>query len=930
LKTIRALTFLVLAALTTAAYAAPAAAAPAAEPARTPPGLADWTLPNGLRVLVLPRASSPSVAVLVFYHAGSKDEPATHRGIAHLFEHMMFKGTGRVPPEAHTRYINQLGGASNAFTTDDLTAYEQVVPPAALEFTLSLEADRMRGLQLSQALLDSEREVVKEELRMRFENNPVMTGVQKIMSLVFTKHPYGMLAIGTKEMLDKVTVEECKKFYDLYYQPNNATVVLVGNVTEADARKLVDKAFGALPRGPVITRQVVEEPLQTAARKHSLELPMALPLVFGAYHVPGAAHADMYALTVLQEILSSGESSRLYRRVVAGGLGIFAGGFLFDHEQPGVFVTFAQVAPGVDPAKAQAAIDDEIAKVMRAKVTPAELRKAKNQLAVRALDERERAQGLATAIGMATLTKGDPQAPFRDVQRFDAVSADDVLAVALRYLVGTNQTALALRPKQGAEPRTEAPPAARTATAPTPRKVGTPLLPPRNLPVPKLDVGEVVRETLSNGLSLLVVPRHELPLVEVALALPTGDLDNPIEQVGLVDLAADMLRRGAGKRSALQIAQLVDGVGGSLDAKVDRDYTELRCRARAGDLGLCLELLADQAMRPTFPEAELKQVRTELVANHVHEVKDDVAALAMLHGHNAYFGDLDPRGRPISERSAGSIRRADLVKFHGERFRPDGATLVVSGDVEPDKLRALLGRPGGFARWASRGALPARAPATPAAHPPRVRLVDKPDSTQTALVLVGPGIAHRSPDLFALEYVDYVLAGGDFSSRLMQVVRSAGGKAYGVQSRFEKHRDPGVFEITTQTRVAESGRTLKLILGEIDKLRREGITAAELEETRGNLVGQMAISLETPRDLAHALWRAQHDGLPVDHVEKATANLAAVTLEAVKRACARYLGFDTLVAVGPAAAVRPLLEEVGQKIAETVPFDAPISAADRR
>jgi zinc protease len=638
----------------------------------------------------------------------------------------------------------------------------------------------------------------------------------------------------------------------------------------------------------------------------------------------------MYPLTVLQEILSSGESSRLYRRIVVGGLGVYAGGFLFDHEQPGVFVTFAQVAPGVDPQKVQAAIDDELAKVMRVKVSPAELRKAKNQLAVRALDERERAQGLATAIGTAALTRGDAQAPFRDVQRFDAVSADDVLAVARRYLVTTNQTTLALRPKPAAETPADTAAAARAAVAPTPRKVGPPLTPPRNLPVPKLEVGEVVRETLSNGLSLLVVPRHDLPIVDVALTLPTGDLDNPIEQVGLADLVADMLRRGAGKRSALQIAQAVDGVGGSLEARVDRDYTELRCRARAGDLGLCLELLADQAMRPTFPEPELKQARTELIASHVHEIKDDIGALAALHGHNAYFGDLDARGRPISERSATSVRRADLAKFHADRFRPDGATLVVSGDVALDKLRTLIGRPGGFARWVSRGPLLVRAPATPAAHPLRVRLVDKPDATQTAIVLVGPGIAHRSPDLFALEYVDYVLAGGDFSSRLMNVVRSAGGKAYGVQSRFEKHRDPGVFQVATQTRVAESGRTLRLILGEIDKLRRDGATAAELEETRGNLVGQMAISLETPRDLAHALWRAQHDGLPPDHVEKATTNLAAVTLESVKRACARYLGFDTLVAVGPDATVRPLLEELGLKIAETVPFDAPIAAADRR
>ncbi len=902
--------------------------APAYAAAPPAPTIHDFTLGNGLRVLVVPRPESSSVAVQVFYHAGSKDEEPAYRGIAHLFEHMMFKGTSRVPPEEHARYINRLGGENNAFTTDDFTGYIDAVPPAALDFALSLEADRMRGLRLSQAMLDSEREVVKEELRMRFENNPIMQGVQRIMSLAYVKHPYGMMAIGTKESLDAVTLDACRRFYDRYYQPNNALLVLVGAVTAEGARALVEKRFGSVPRGAMVKRTPVEEPPQTSVRRATLELPMALPVVLGAYHVPGAAHPDLYALAVLQEILSSGESSRLYRRIVQGGLGVFAGGFLFDHEEPGLFVTFAQLTPGSDPAKVQQAFDAELARVTKESVTPAELKKAKNQLAMHALDERERAMGLASAIGSAAFMKGDPLAPFHDLERYDAVTAADVLRVARTYLVETNQTALRLIPTKKAPPRAEAAAAAKPAAPPTP-PIANPLVPPRDLPPPRLQLGDVVRETLGNGIDLIVVPRHDLPVAQVVLSLPTGNHDAPIERMGLTELTVELLRKGAGKRTGLQIAEAVDGVGGSLATEVGDETSQITCRVRADDLPLCLELVADLAMRPTFPEPELKQVRTELLAS-VQELRDEPRGLATAHAAAAYFGEADPRGRSLSERSLALPKRKDLVAFHLARFRPDGATLVVAGDVDAGRLKTLLDRPGGLGGWKRRGPLPDVRRALPAPRPLRVRVVDKPDATQTTFLLVGPGIAHAAPDLHPFEYANYILGGGDFSSRLMKVVRADGGKTYGVSSRFETGRDPGTVHIATSTRVAESGRTMKLVLDEVAKLRRDGPTQVELDDARGNLVGELALKLETPEDVARTLLHAHVTGLPPDFVAKVPAARAAVTLADVKQAAAAHLAFETLVAVGPETQIRPLLSDVGLKIDEVVAYDVAVNAADRK
>ena len=208
-----------------------------------------WELPNGLKVLFLPNHKAPIATVQVFYHVGSKDEHVGIRGVAHMFEHMMFKGTEHVAPEEHARLLKEVGGQVNAFTTEDLTAYHDTVPPSYVGFAMQLEAERMRSLKLFPAIIDSERKVVEEEKRLRIDNNPIGKAIERFRALAYTKHPYNWTAIGTIEDLDKVTPEDCQKFYDTYYQPNNATLIVVGDVQEADVRSLADKYFGPIPRG---------------------------------------------------------------------------------------------------------------------------------------------------------------------------------------------------------------------------------------------------------------------------------------------------------------------------------------------------------------------------------------------------------------------------------------------------------------------------------------------------------------------------------------------------------------------------------------------------------------------------------------------------------------------------------------------------------
>src|SRR4051794_19501448 len=276
-----------------------------------------WTLANGLEVLFLADHQAPIATVQVFYHVGSKDEHVGIRGVAHMFEHMMFKGSEHVPPEEHARLLKEVGGQVNAFTTEDLTAYHDTVPPSYVGFALQLEAERMRKLKLLPATVDSERHVVEEEKRLRIDNDPIGKAIEKFRALAYVKHPYNWTPIGTIEDLEKVTPADAQRFYDTYYQPNNATLIVIGDADEAAVRKLIDQHFGPIPRGPEPVRAAAaEEPPQTAARAEVLHIEVQIPVVVGGYHIPRASDPDLPALEVLAAVLSSGESSRMHQRLV--------------------------------------------------------------------------------------------------------------------------------------------------------------------------------------------------------------------------------------------------------------------------------------------------------------------------------------------------------------------------------------------------------------------------------------------------------------------------------------------------------------------------------------------------------------------------------------------------------------------------------------
>jgi len=411
------------------------------------PEIKTWSLPNGLQVAYMGVHKAPVVTVQVWYHVGAKEEARNRRGSAHMFEHMMFKGTDHVRPEEHARHLNRVGGYVNAFTTEDVTAYHDTVPKEYLDFAVQLESERMSNLIFRPKMIATEKEVVKEEIRQQ-ENNPISKGFLRFLEIAFTKHPYAWTAGGTIKDLDQTTPADLEKFYKTYYIPNNAILVVVGDVTEQQVRASADKWFKNTKRGAEPPRPADKspEPKQTSKRREVVASGQ-IGIVIAGYHVPEATHADAYALQILSLILGGGGSSRLHRRLVRKDkLAVQAGSQTLLREHPGLMLAFSAF---LDPSKIkanEAALVDEMKKLAKVKPSAKEVTKAKNQILASFVFGLESVTGLASQIGMSWIQAGDPRRFLSDLERYDAVTAADVQLVAKKYLKGDNLTVVVIPP----------------------------------------------------------------------------------------------------------------------------------------------------------------------------------------------------------------------------------------------------------------------------------------------------------------------------------------------------------------------------------------------------------------------------------------------------------------------------------------------------
>lgn len=911
--------------------AAALAAVPApAQPARpgvtvAPIAYAARTLANGLRVYAIRDTSTANVSVQVWYDVGSKDDPKDRSGFAHMFEHLMFKATRNLVPEQMDRLTEDVGGYNNASTNDDYTNYYELVPANHLERLLFAEADRMASLVVDPQAFASERDVVKEEFRSRVLAQPY----GKLFSLYFPMtaygvHPYARPGIGSLEDLDAATIDDIRAFHATYYRPDNAILVVAGNFDPAQLDRWVDRYFAPIARPDrPIPRVTATEPPRTRATTRTVYEPNTpLPAVLISWHVPPERDPDTAALQVLDAVLATGESSRLYRNLVyRDGLAQSAESYLDTKQGTGNLAAIAIVAGGKDVAAAEAALRREIARLRDAPITAAELAEARNELLTQALRQRETAEGRATLLANAVIVTGDAAAVNRDAAAIQAVTAADVQRVARRYLrddrsatvrylpavAGTRGDTIALAPTVAVAALTP-PPGIRTVTPASP---GERVAPPPPGPLVTADLPRAAETTLANGMRVVTVPKPGQPIVSALLVADGGAAFDAADKAGTASLTADLMTKGTARYTATRLAAATEALGTELGAAANRDGVTLGLTVKADELAPALDILAEVATRPTFAAAEVARARTRAIDNAKLQVADP-ASLSQLVAARAVFAD-GAYGAPLTgtPTSLAAIGADDPRRSWAATWRPARTSLILVGDVTAERGRALAERAFGGWRGGVAGGPAARAGLPRTATTPRVIVVDQPDAGQASVVVARPALSRRAADFYRVQVANAVLGTG-YTSRLNQEIRIKRGLAYGASSSLSGRRDGGIVTASTETKNPSTAEVVALVTAQMKRVGEQPASDAELDTRKAVLTGNFGRSTETTAGIAQTLGGYATQGVPLTTLDTYSRDIAAVTASDARAAAASYLdpAAASIVVVGDAKAFLPALRKL--------------------
>lgn len=898
------------------------------EPTQAPPDLPKiafekYTLPNGLEVILSQDHRLPMVAVNLWYHVGPANEEAGRTGFAHLFEHMMFQGSKHVPGDSHFRLLEGAGASDINGTTDfDRTNYFETVPSNQLELALWLEADRMGYLLdvLDEANLANQQDVVRNERRQSVENRPYGIVEEALFHHLFPKgHPYYAAVIGSHADIQAAKLEDVKNFFKTYYAPNNASLAIVGDFDPAAARKLVEKYFGSLRRGPSVPKVTVTTPPITAERRAVVRDRVELPKVYLGWITPpifkpGDAEADLAA-----EILGGGKSSRLYKKLVYElQMAQDVSAQQYSLALGSVFTIEATARAGHTADELERAIDAELERFQREGPTAAELERARTTIETRIISGLETLGGfggVADRLNLYNHHLGTPDYLAQDLLRYREATAEAVQRFAGRQLAKPARVVVyGLPGTPDLGPQVPTPPPPRSAPGAGAEAINADepwrSQPPAPGPAVSATLPPPISFRLPNGLTVILSERPALPIVAAALVVKTGSDANPPHRPGLANFVVSMLDEGTISRSALQLADDLAQIGATLETVSTMDASQVRVRVLKKHLAPAMAILADVVRNPAFPPEEVERQRGQRLTQLVQQ-RENSSIVATKVMAAALYGPKHPYGYAElgTEAANKAITRDELAAFWKANFVPNNAALVVAGAVGADELRSLA--------EASFGAWTPGAAATPPLGQPettraRIVLVDKPGAAQTQVRVATIAAQRSSPDYPVLEVLNAAL-GGLFSSRINLNLRETHGYTYGAYSAFQYRRAPGPFFVATGVRTDVTGASVAEILKEIRRIVAEPLTDEELRLARESLVRSLPGLFETNPQTVGSLATLFVYDLGLDYFTKYPREIEAVTAEAVERAARRYLVPERLVvvAVGDRAAIEPQLRRLG-------------------
>ena len=891
-----------------------------------------FTLKNGLRVIVHTDRKAPVVAVSVWYHVGSRFEPKGKTGFAHLFEHLMFYGSENADGPFFGR-LEDMGATDwNGTTWFDRTNYFQTVPTGALDRALFLESDRMGHLlgAVTQAKLDTQRGVVQNEKRMG-ENEPYgLVEYAQLAAMLPEGHPYRHSTIGSMADLNAASLADVQNWFKTHYGPNNAVLVLAGDIDAPTARAKVEKWFGNIPAGPAPKDVDASVPTLDKDVEKLMHDNVAATRLYRNWIVPGVNSQDLPQLDLAMSVFGGLKSSRLDNILVRDEkVAVAVKANVQPFEKLGIAEITVDVKPGQDAAAVGRRLDELLADYLAKGPTADEVQRAATRQLSGTIGGLEKVGGFAgkaVTLAEGAVYSNDPAKYKKDLAAYAAATPQSVGDAARKWLSrpvfrltvapgerSAEDNALAgnatHRPAFFRDPQKPKPVA---ATPPPPTRIAEPEIEP----VKDLDFPPIEHATLKNGIPVVFARRATVPVVRVSVSFDAGNAADDKAKLGTAGLTTALLDEGTTTRSSTQIAEEQERLGASISAGNGMDTTNVGLYALKPNLNASLGLLADVIRNPAFAPDEVERLRGQVLTRIAAE-KTEPMPIAQRLLPPLLYGTAHPYGIPFTgsgtESGVKAVTRADLVAFHGRWLRPDNATIFVTGDTTLAEVMPLLDKR--FGDWkapkAAKGAKLFRMDRM--MRPARIILVDKPQSPQS-MILAGLLTNKRGTDNPLTLITANEVLGGSSTSRLIMDLRESKGWAYyaGTGLPGVKETIPLLVYAPVQTdKTGESIVAARKGIG--DFLTTKGTTEAERNQTINSQILSLPGSFETSSDLLSAMMRNRLLGRPDDYYEKLPAIYRAMTPVDLDKAAREAIDPDRLiwVVVGDAKLVRPQLDAVG-------------------
>jgi zinc protease len=863
-----------------------------------------FTLKNGLTVLHHEDKKAPIVAVNIWYHVGSKNEPPGRSGFAHLFEHLVFNGSENFNQD-YFKALEVAGATDlNGTTNEDRTNYFQNVPKNALDMVLWLESDRMGHLlgAVDQAKLDEQRGVVQNEKR-QFDNEPYSISEELITKAVWpANHPYSHTVIGSMEDLNAAKLDDVKEWFRTYYGPSNAVLVIAGDVDLATAKAKAEQYFGDIPPGPPVAHFDQWVARRTGKQRQVAQDRVPQARVYRVWNIPGYGTADAAYMNLLAQVLVGDKGSRLYKRLVYDDqIATAVNAYIDSREIASLFIIEATARPGDDLTKVNAAIDEELAKLLASGPTQDELDRIRTRYFSSFVRGAERIGGFggkSDILAQSQVYGGSGDAYKRTLKFVADAKTGDLLRAAKSWLAD-GEYALDIVPF----------PQLAAATTGADRKSM-----PRPGPAPEPEFPSVARATLSNGMKLIVAERHGIPVVNLSLMLDAGYAADQFGQPGTASLAMNMIDEGTKTRDALRISTDLSRLGAALTSGSNLDISNVNLSVLKPNLDEALSLYSDVILNPAFPQSDFDRLQKLQIAA-IQREKAQPVQLALRLFPGMLYGKQHAYGNPFTgsgtEQSVAKLTRADMAKFHETWFKPNNATMVVVGDTTLAEIQPKLEKL--FAGWKG-GSVPQKNIGNVAiAQKPTVYLVDKPGAAQSVILAGVIAPPKANPIETSIETMNNIL-GGAFISRLNMNLREDKHWAYGAGSFLPNARGQRMFIAYAPVQTDKTKESMVEVTKELRDITKDRVvTADELAGAKSNITLALPGGWETANAVAGAIADMVRFDLPQDYYQTYAGKVKSMTLNDMNKAAQEVVraGNLTWVVVGDRSKIEAGIRELG-------------------